>query len=357
MVLERGAAPGHKWSSHYDRLHVNTSTLTSFLPGRRVPLRHGRWPSKDELATYYRGYAAEQRVEVWTKVEALRVEPGDRESPWRVVSTVGPIASRYVVIATSKDRSPRLPRWPGMEDFTPVVLHTSEYGNGRPFAGRDVLVVGGGNSALDICLDLLEHEARTISLSLRTPPHIVRRSTFGVPNDVLALAVHRLPVPIIDRLARTVRRRTLGDLAPYGLPLPDDGLATRLVERGTIPTIDPGGFVAAVKRGRIKVVPSVERLDHTAAVLSDGRRLEVEAIIAATGYRKDLEPLVGHLRLLNDRGDPLVSGGRSLPHASGVYFIGFTNVLSGNLRQLRLDAVKIGDAVLADARASQRVDG
>ena len=352
VVLEKGPAPGHKWSSHYDRLRVNTSTVTSFLPGRRVPIRQGRWPSKDQLARYYRRYAAEQGLEVWTKVEALRVDAQDDGGAWRVATTVGPVASRYVVIATSKDRTPRRPSWPGMEDFTRVVLHTSEYGNARPFTGRDVLVVGGGNSALDICLDLLDHGARTISLSLRTPPHIVRRSTFGVPNDVLALAAHRLPVPVIDRLARTIRQRTLGDLAPYGLPLPDDGLATRLVERGTIPTIDPGGFVSAVRRGRIQVVPGVERLDRTAAVLSDGRRVEADAIIAATGYRKDLEPLVGHLRVLDERGDPVVSGGRTLPHAAGLHFIGFTNVLSGNLRQIRLDAAKIAHAVSADARAS-----
>ena len=354
VVLEKGAAPGEKWRSHYDRLRVNTSALTSYLPGRRFPLRQGRWPSKDELAAYYRRYAAEQGLEVWSKVEALRVERGAGETPWRVATTVGPVASRYVVIATSKDRTPRRPRWQGVESFTRPVLHTSEYGNGQPFAGGNVLVVGGGNSALDICLDLLDSGVRGISLSLRTPPHIVRRSSFGVPNDVMALAVRRLPVPVIDRLARMVRQFTLGDLAPYGLPHPNDGLATRLVERGTIPTIDPGGFVSAVKSGQIRVVPRIERLEETVAVFSDGRRIEVDAIIAATGYCKDLEPLVGDLRLLDDRGDPLVSGGQSLPHASGVYFIGFTNVLSGNLRQIRLDAAEIAEAMSADARSARR---
>lgn len=348
VVLERGASPGHKWSSHYDRLHVNTSALTSFLPGRRFPLRSGRWPSKDELARYYRRYAAENRMEVWTKVEALRIDhPGDG-SPWGVETTQGPLAARCVVIATSKDRTPRHPDWPGIEDFDGVVLHTSQYGNAGPFTDRDVLVVGSGNSALDICLDLLDRCARTVRLSVRTPPHIVRRSVLGVPNDLLALAVHRLPVPVIDRLARTMRELAFGDLSPYGLPLPDDGMASRLVARGTIPTIDPGRFVAAVKRGRIEVVSSVERLDQQAAILADGHRVEIDAVIAATGYDKDLGPLVGHLDVLDEVGDPLTHGGRSAAHAHGLYFIGFTNVLSGNLRQIRLDAVKIAEAVAAE---------
>lgn len=164
----------------------------------------------------------------------------------------------------------------------------------------------------------------------------------------MGLAVHRLPVPVIDRLARTMRELAFGDLSPYGLPLPDDGMASRLVARGTIPTIDPGRFVAAVKRGRIEVVSSVERLDQQAAILADGHRVEIDAVIAATGYDKDLGPLVGHLDVLDEVGDPLTHGGRSAAHAHGLYFIGFTNVLSGNLRQIRLDAVKIAEAVAAE---------
>lgn len=350
VLLERGDGPGHKWRTHYDRLHVNTSTLTSYLPRRRFPLRHGRFPSKDQLVAYYERYAERERLDIRAGTEALRVDRGDGAPPWTVQTSRGPFEGDCVVVATSKDNSPVVPPWPGLETFDRPVLHTSRYTDGSRFRDRDVLVVGGGNSALDICLDLLESDARSVRLSLRRPPHLVRRSTAGIPNDLFALLSHRLPVPVINRGARVLRKVSFGDLAPYGLPTPQDGLATRLKRHGMIPTLDPGPFVKAVKAGAIEVVAAVERFETGAVVLADGRRLAADAVVAATGYRKALEPLVGHLGALDDRGDPVASGGASPPGSPGLYFIGFTNVLGGNLRQIRLDAREIARAATSPAR-------
>lgn len=116
-----------------------------------------------------------------------------------------------------------------------------------------------------------------------------------------------------------------------------------------IPTIDPGGFVPAVKRGRIEVVPGVSAFEGRDVVLDGDERIAVDAVVAATGYRKDLEPLVGHLGVLDAEGDPLAAGPRTVPAAPGLYFIGFTNVLAGNLRQIRLDAKAIAAAAARDS--------
>jgi hypothetical protein len=161
----------------------------------------------------------------------------------------------------------------------------------------------------------------------------MRRSLLGVPADLTMLALHRLPRPLVDRAAAAVRVRAL--------PAPPDGLTERVLEKGMIPTIDPGGFARAVRRGALEVVPALETLDGDAAILAGGRRLPVDAIVAATGYRRGLEPLVGHLGVLDDRGHPRAAGAATLPHAPRLHFVGYTDVLTGNLREMRLEAEAI----------------
>ena len=349
VVLERGAGPAARWRTRYERLRINTSSLTSFPPGARFPLRFGRWPTRDQLVAHYERYAREQGIDLRTGIEVRRIDrAGDR---WLVRTSGGDVAARTVVVATGKDGAPHVPDWAGRDSFGGELIHAADYGSAEPYAGRRVLVVGAGSSALDICVDLVDAGARAVMLSIRTPPHLVRRAVGGLPTDLIAVAVQRLPRRVIDRLARGVRRISFGDLAEHGLPLPDDPFTVRVLERGMIPTIDPGPFVPAVRRGAIRIVPAVDRLGTRCAVLADGTREPADAIVAATGYRRALEPLVGHLGVLDDRGHPFVAGHDELPQAPGLHFIGFTDVLTGNLRQLRLDARRIARRVNAGRSA------
>lgn len=129
------------------------------------------------------------------------------------------------------------------------------------------------------------------------------------------------------------------DLAEHGLPRPDTGLYSR-VKDGAIPVQDVG-LVNAVKGGRVVPVAAVESFDEDAVVLADGTRITPDAVIAATGYLRSLEGLVGHLGVLDARGRPVVHGGRTPRQAPGLYFTGFTNPISGMLRELARDAEKI----------------
>ena len=328
-VLERGDGPAARWRERYDRLRINTSALTAFPPGGRFPLRLGRWPSRDQLVGHYERYVVARGIELRTGVTAARV---DREGEgWVVRTDAGDLPAAGVVVATGKDHVPEIPDWEG--EFGGELVHVAGYRTPAPFAGRRVLVVGAGSSAVDVCLDLVEGGARTVHMAVRTPPHLMRRSVAGVPADLTMLALHRAPRPVVDRIAAAVRSRAL--------PAPPDGLTERVLEKGMIPTIDPGGFACAVRRGAVEVVPALERLDGDAALLAGGRRLPVDAIIAATGYRRGLEPLVGHLGVLDGRGHPRAAGAGTLPHAPRLHFVGYTDVLTGNLRQMRLEAEAI----------------
>lgn len=136
------------------------------------------------------------------------------------------------------------------------------------------------------------------------------------------------------------------DLAEQGLPRPDTGLYSR-VKDGAIPVQDVG-LIDAVRGGRVVPVATVESFDKEAVVLADGTRITPDAVIAATGYRRALEPLVGHLDVLDARGRPVVHGSRTPKHAPGLYFTGFTNPISGMFREMALDARKIARKLAKD---------
>ena len=135
---------------------------------------------------------------------------------------------------------------------------------------------------------------------------------------------------MVDRVAAVVQRLTIGDLGPYGMPAPASGLYTR-VNRDSIPILDVG-LVRLLKERRVRVVPAVEGFDGAGVRLAGGKMIRPDAVIAATGFRRGLEELVREHGLVAARGRPVAHGDRADPNAPNVYFMGFTNPLSGNLR-------------------------
>ncbi|WP_369378266.1 flavin-containing monooxygenase [Streptomyces sp. cg36] len=342
VVLEKADAVGDSWRHHYDRLHLHTTRRLSALPGLKMPRSFGRWVSRDDMVRYLETYARVHEVETVTGVEVSRVErAGDG---WLLHATGGRrLTGRAVVVATGHNHTPYLPDWPGADGFTGELLHARDYRSPAPYAGRDVLVVGAGNTGAEIAADLAGGGAGRVRLAVRTAPHILRRSTAGWPAQASGILVRRLPVAVVDRAAGALARLSVPDLSAQGLPRPDTGLYAR-VREGAIPVQDVG-LVAAVRSGRVEPVAAVEAFEGGKVVLADGSLLSPEVVVAATGYRRALEPLVGHLGVLDGRGRPTVRGGRAPANAPGLHFTGFTHPISGTLRELGIDARKIARAV------------
>lgn len=105
------------------------------------------------------------------------------------------------------------------------------------------------------------------------------------------------------------------------------------------------GLIDAVRTGKVEPVAAVESFEDGKVVLADGTHIAPDAVIAATGYRRALEDLVGHLGVLDARGRPTTHGRRTDPAAPGLHFTGYTNPISGMFRELALDARKIAKAV------------
>jgi putative flavoprotein involved in K+ transport len=344
VVLEKADRVGASWRGHYDRLHLHTTRRLSGLPGLAMPRRFGRWVSRDNVVRYLEKYAEHHELEIVTGVEVHRVERTGDGTGWLLHASGGrELTGSAVVVATGFNHTPRIPDWPGREGYDGDFRHAGEYRDAEPYAGRDVLVVGVGNTGAEIAVDLAEGGAARVRLAVRTAPHILRRSTLGWAAQYTGVLVRRLPVGLVDRLAGPVGRMSTPDLSAQGLPRPDTGLYTR-VKQGAIPVQDVG-LVDAVRRGKVEVVAAVEAFEDGKVVLADGSRLSPDAVIAATGYTRALDGLVGHLGVLDERGRPVVHGGRTPEQAEGLYFTGFTNPISGMFREMALDAGRIAKSV------------
>lgn len=343
LVLERDDI-GAAWKTRYDRLHLHTVRWLSCLPGYRIPREFGKWLSRDRVLEYLQRYVQRHALDVRTGIEAERI---DRDGArWIVHTSNGVIEAERVVVATGHSNVPFVPEWTGA--FAGEIVHSADYRNPAPYRGRRVLVVGAGNSGAEIAVDLVEGGAAEVLLAVRTPPSIVRRDTLGFPSQVLGIATAPLPVPVVDAIGSALRLISIPNLSAFGLPAPSRPYS-EFLRRRVIPILDVG-IVEAVVARRVRVVPALERFEEGRALLADGTRVEVDAVIAATGFRTGLEPLVGHLGVLNEWGEPLVHAADEHPDAPALHFVGYRVTLGGTFRLVGIQAKQLARAVAASRK-------
>jgi putative flavoprotein involved in K+ transport len=341
LVVDKADAVGNAWRNHYERLHLHTVRWTSHLPGYKIPRRYGEWVAREDVVRYLEDYARHHRLAVRTGVQVDRLDRVDGN--WVARSAQGDLEARTVVVATGYNHTPDLPSWPGADGFSGELIHAADYRNAAPYRGKDVLVVGTGNTGAEIAVDLVEGGAARVRLAVRTVPAFVRRKVGLLPNSALTIALRPLPPKVVDRIAHVASLVSTPDLSAQGLPRPEPGVYTRLLADGAVPIIDVG-LIEALQAGKVEVVGAVVGFDGDKVLLAGDEAIAPDAVVAATGYKQGLERLVGHLDLLDHRGRPQVHGGKTHPHAPRLYFTGYTNPISGNFRELRLDARRIAKA-------------
>lgn len=247
------------WSSR--AWWLNTRRLTSRLPGLRYPPGTGLFPTRDEFVAYLECYVDRHGIDLRLGVRVARIDRDGRG--WRLRTAAGDLHAEQVVVATGYERRPFIPPWPGCDRFTGRLLHAADYRDPAPFRGSDVLVVGSGSSGMEIAYDLAAGGAGPVRLSVRTPPSIVLRSMGGLPGDLPAMVLLRLPPRVGDSQLRVLQRLVLGDLAAHGLPVPAEGAFTRLRRLGVAPTVVDRQMVQAIRDRRIQVVSGLQALDAT----------------------------------------------------------------------------------------------
>ena len=338
-VLERGDSVGTSWRRRYDGLRLNTLGWMSTMPGYRASRRrYGEFPARDDWISYLEDYARHHGIEPEFGTDVRRVDRAG--GGWRIESSAGSREARFAVMATGFDHDPAVPEWPGRDGFEGRLMHAAEYRDPEPFQGLDVLVVGPGNTGSEIATFLADGGAARVRASMRTPPNIFQRKWLGRPMNVTAVALDLAPPRLADAMGRFTQRMIFGDLSKHGLPFPPLGVRRSVDERRIAPAVD-AGFVQAVKDRRIELLPQIARFEAADVVLADGARIQPDVVICATGYRRGLESVVGHLGVLDEHGLPRGVPPIEAPEAPGLFFVGYRSKVSGQLRQMRFEARRV----------------
>ncbi len=320
VVIDRADQVGSSWRSRYDRLRLNTGRQFSHLPKRPYPKGTPTYPTRDQMIAHLEQHAMDGGIELRLSCATERIDRS--RDGWRVLTSDGAIDAPQVVMATGYDHEPFVPEWPGRESWIGDLVHSSHYANPAAFAGRTVLVVGSGSSGLELAFDLASGGAGKVWLAVRTPPNIMlREGPLGLPGDVIAIPLHNSPIRIADAIARFGRRIAIGDLSEFGLPAPAEGIFTRSERLGVAPAIVDREVITAIRDRAFDVVGAVESLTRDTVRLVDGSTIRPDALVCATGFRRGLAKLVGHLGVLDERGRPTATG--RVPAAPGLRFIGF----------------------------------
>jgi cation diffusion facilitator CzcD-associated flavoprotein CzcO len=342
LVLERSDQVAASWRRRYASLRLNTLRWMSTLKGYRMPRSYGRWPTRDQVIAYLEDYARKERLRIEFETEARRITRSN--GGWTVETSAGEMSAPAVVVAVGYDHEPFVPPWPGRDGFAGELLHASTYREPEPFRDRDVLVVAPGNTGSEISVELARNGARRVRAAMRSTPNVFRREWLRVPTPLIAAPMDYAPTKVADRISSLAQRVMIGDLSAVGFAPPTHGLATNVLERKVSPVID-AGFVDALKAGEIELVAAVEAFEGPDVILADGERIQPEVVIAATGYERGLDPLVGHLGVLGPDGEPTHVGAPASPAAPGLYFVGYGLWLRGQLPYTSRDTRRVARAI------------
>ncbi len=355
LVLEKTPAVGDVWRNHYDGLRLNSGRVFSELSGSPFPRSAGHWPSREEVVRNLETFPQRGGFAVQTGIDIEKIEYNPQRDIWAIDGHGGAkFQSRSVVVATGGARIPVIPQWEGMETFPREIIHSSKFKSAQAYAGKNVLVVGSGNSAAEIASRLAEH-ARTVTISVRTPPHILPKSVFGIPLIGIGVATRSLPLVWVDGLLHLLQRTFIGDLTSFGLPFPASRVSQKFARNQVVPILYYP-FVEDVRAGRIRVVGPIRKISghavhtfHSVDVQGGDQAremvLNIDAIVAGTGFRTGLSDLVRIPGITTPDDRPAVLGDQEFSGAPRLYFIGHVNPLSGQLREIRLEAGRIAKKI------------
>lgn len=336
-ILEKSDTVGIAWRKHYDRLHLHTDKKYSELPHFPFPKDYPTFVSKNQYIAYLDHYCEHFNIKPVFNQQVSSIKKVGKH--WLVQTNEVTYEAKNVLVATGYNRVPKYPTLKGQEAFKGEILHSEKYKNGIPFKGKNVLVVGYGNSGAEIALDLCESGAKTF-VSIRNPVNIVKREFKGRSTQSLAIFFIRFGNTVYDFIARIFKKLVLKAVEGTGIPISPLAPSEQLRTLGKVAVIDVG-TLAQIKSGNIKVLPDIQELKPNSVIFVNGEEIAMDAIVLGTGYHARLEEIVEDVSpLLNERGYPKAMWFDEEPY-KGLYFVGFNLPLTGILRDINLSSEKI----------------
>jgi len=333
--FEKGSQIGGNWryendngmSSAYRSLHINSSRKLMSYKAFPMPEDYPDYPSHEHIAAYFDAYAERfglaERIRFNT--EAVGVEPVDGEWEVTVEETGGRRETeryRAVLVANGHHWDPRWPEppFPGSDAFEGEQIHAHYYREPAMLEGKRVLVLGIGNSAVDIAVESSRIADATF-LAMRRSAYVLPKYLGGKPIDEASPPiVSRLPLAVQRLMMSRLLKLAIGEMTDYGLPKPDH----KLLEAH--PTVS-SEVLSRIGHGDIAVKPNIERFPGGRLVrFTDGSEEEIDLVVYCTGYKISFPFLPADVFDVRDNRIPLYRRVVSV-ESPGLYFIGFIQPL------------------------------
>ncbi|MEV0259245.1 NAD(P)/FAD-dependent oxidoreductase [Streptomyces sp. NPDC050732] len=327
VVLEASGRATGSWPGYYDSLTLFSPAGFSALPGLEFGGDGDRYPHRDEVVDYLTRYADRLDAEIRTHA---RVESVESDGSGFILHTADGrrLGAAGIVAASGAFGNPLRPDLPGQQGFAGEVLHVADYRSPERYAGKRVVVVGGGNSAVQVGYELAKVAA--VTLATRAPVSFLPQIRDG--KDL----THWLTATGFDHLPPHWLIHYVG---------------------GTL-VLDTGEYRDALESGRLQRRPMFTALDGDEAIWADGSREKADVVLLATGYRPHLDYLA-KLGALDDQGVPLHAGGISVTRPGLVYLgLEFQRSFASNtLRGVGRDAEYVIEPLAAHVRKAPAAAG
>jgi len=364
VCYDDGEALGGNWVftdrpdrvSVYESTHIISSKSYSDFEDFPMPADYPDFPSHRQMLAYFQSYAARFHLAPFIELRT-RVEQATRRDDGRwSIRVSGPAGTReevfdQLLICTGHHREPYIPDYPGT--FTGQVLHSRDFKRPEPFRGQRVLVVGAGNSACDIAVDVARVAARSC-LSMRRGQYLIPKIVFGRPIDVLfARAKRKLPRFLLQPILGALLRLSVGPYEKYGLQQPQSGPLEMH------PTLN-SNILNALRHGTVTPRVGIDHFDGQAVHFRDGTIELFDVIVYGTGFKITFPFLDPSLVAWDPVKPPPLYLKMMHPTVPNLYFIGLFQPIGCIWRladhQARIAALQIAGRLDRPANIAARVD-
>ncbi|OIV98670.1 hypothetical protein TanjilG_23962 [Lupinus angustifolius] len=348
IVLERANCIASLWQNRtYNRLKLHLPKQFCQLPNFPFPEDFPEYPSKFQFIKYLESYANHFNINPQFNETVQSAKYDETFGLWRIKtirkSHLGNCLNEYdyicrwLVVATGENAEKVVPEFEGLEEFGGNVMHACDYKSGQSYNGQKVLVVGCGNSGMEVSLDLCNHNARP-TLVVRSSVHVLPREVFGKSTFELAVKLMKhFPLKVVDKILLILARLILGNMEKYGLKRPSKGPLELKNTTGKTPVLDIGAL-KKIRSGKIKVVSGIKRFLPGKVEFVDDRVLQIDSVVLATGYRSNVPSWLKENEFFSKDGFPRNPFPNGWKGSAGLYAVGFTRTgLSG----ASLDAISV----------------
>ncbi|KAJ9675123.1 hypothetical protein PVL29_024178 [Vitis rotundifolia] len=327
IILEREDCFASLWKKRsYDRLKLHLGKQFCQLPHMPYPPGTPTFIPKARFLRYLEDYVSHFQINPRYHRLVESASYDKVAGKWHIVAknTLSDESEvylgKFLVVATGENSEGLIPKIPGLDSFGGEFMHCSKYKNGNRFADKKVLVVGCGNSGMEIAYDLWDQGA-IASIVVRNPKHVVTKEMVLLGMFLLKY----VPREVVDYVIVSFAKLIYGDLSNYGIPRPKEGpFYLKDVTRSS-PIIDVG-TIGKIKEGEIQVMPAVTKIEGDYVYFSNGKMNQFDAIIFATGYKSTvLKWLQEGENLFNEDGMPKKSFPNHWNGENGLYCVGFAS--------------------------------